>query len=180
MNVTNLLTDQQNNAALSQLAAKLGISEEQARQVVSELSPALTRGMQLNAEKEGGLGSILDALASGKHSRYLDQPETLGQPETTDDGNSILGHIFGSKDVSRNVAKHASEQTGLATSLIKKALPIVATMVMASLGKKVFGGSSAPAPQAQSGGLLTSLLDSDRDGSVIDDVLGMAFKMAFR
>lgn len=180
MNITDLLLGQENQSAISQLAQKLGVSEAEARQIVAEVTPTLSRGMQRRADDQGGFGNLLDALGSGNHSRYVEKPEILGRQETIDDGNSILGHIFGSKDVSRNVARNAEQNTGIAGSLIKKALPIVATMVMGSLGKQIFGGGS-PAPAAtQSGGLLTSLLDSDRDGSVIDDVLGMAFKMAFR
>jgi len=37
------------------------------------------------------------------------------------------------------------------------------------------GGSSSAAP-TQSGGLLSSMLDFDNDGSIIDDVAGMAMK----
>jgi hypothetical protein len=114
----------------------------------------------------------------------MENPSVLGTQENIEDGNSILGHIFGSKEVSRNVAEHASQETGVASSLIKKALPIIATMVMASLAKSFFGGTAAastePAQPQASGGILVTLLDSDRDGSIIDDVLGMAFKMAFR
>lgn len=180
MNITDLLLGKENNSTIGQLAQKLGVTEEQARAIVAEVTPALSRGMQRRAQdKNDNFGGLFDALETGNHSRYVEKPDLLGRQETIDDGNSILGHIFGSKDVSRNVAKHAEQNTGIASSLIKKALPIVATMVMGSLGKSIFGGNSQPSAQ-QGGGLLTSLLDSDRDGSMIDDVLGMAFKMAFR
>ena len=180
LNITDLLLGQENQGAISQLAQKLGVSEAEARQIVAEVTPSLSRGMQRRAEDQGGFGSLIDALGSGNHTRYVERPETLTRPETIEDGNSILGHIFGSKEVSRSVARNAEQNTGIASSLIKKALPIVAAMVMGSLGKQVFGGGSSAPAATQSGGLLTSLLDSDRDGSVIDDVLGMAFKMAFR
>ena len=180
MNITDLLLGQENTSAIGQLAQKLGVSEEQARAIVAEVTPSMSRGMQRRSqEKNDNFGGLFDALNTDNHSRYIEEPDLLGRQETVDDGNSILGHIFGSKDVSRNVAKQAEQNTGIAGTLIKKALPIVATMVMGSLGKQIFGGNSQPSAQ-QGGGLLTSLLDSDRDGSVIDDVLGMAFKMAFR
>lgn len=181
MNITDLLLGKENQDAVSQLAQKLGVSEAQARQIIAEVTPSLSRGMQRRADDQGGFGGLMDALGSGNHSRYVEKPDLLTRQETVEDGNSILGHIFGSKDVSRNVARNAEQNTGIAGTLIKQALPVIATMVMGTLGKQIFGGSSAPAPAAsQGGGLLTSLLDSDRDGSVIDDVLGMAFKMAFR
>lgn len=182
MNVTDLLTGSDNAQAIAQIARQFGISKEQARTAIGSLAPTVTRGLQHKTE-EIGVGDIMDALGKGNHGRYLDEPAKLEEKATKKDGNAILGHIFGSKKVSRNVAKHASKKTGLGSSLMKKMLPIVASMVMASLGKKLLGGGSQSTPAsapAESGGLLTSLLDSDGDGSVIDDILGMAFKAALR
>ncbi len=179
MNVTDFLTGSENTSAIAQIAGQFDISEEQAKQAIGSLSPSVTRGLQRRAEEDIGVGDIMDALGKGDHGRYLDEPATLEEKATEKDGNAILGNIFGSKEVSRNVATHAAKETGLGSTLMKKMLPIVASMVMASLGKKLLGGgsSAAPAPApAESGGFLTSLLDSDRDGSIIDDVLGMAFK----
>ena len=179
MNISDILLGNQNSDAISEIARKFSISEEQARSAVGSLVPSVSRGLQHRTKEEIGVNDIMDALGKGKHAKYLDEPERLGRKKTTDDGNSILGHIFGNKEVSRNVAKDAASKTGLASSLMKKMLPIVASMVMASLSKKVFGGGSASSDRSQSGGLLTSLLYSDNDGSIIDDVLGMAFKAAF-
>jgi len=179
LNITDLLLGKNSTDAVGALARQFGISEAQARDAVASMAPSLSRGMQHHTKESAGLDSLINALGKGNHSRYIDDPGVLGRKETTKDGNSILGHIFGSKEVSRNVAKHASQETGLGTSLLKKMLPVVATMVMGTLGKKFLGGGAAPA-QKQSSGILGTLLDSDRDGSIIDDVLGMAFKAAFR
>jgi hypothetical protein len=46
------------------------------------------------------------------------------------DGNGILGHILGSKDVSRQVAAQASARTGIGADVLKKMLPLVATLAM--------------------------------------------------
>ncbi len=39
------------------------------------------------------------------------------------DGNNILGHILGSKDVSRAVADRASANTGIDSGMLKQMLP---------------------------------------------------------
>ncbi len=176
MNIMDMLTGDDNAAVIGQIAKQFGLPEDKAREAVGALVPSLTRGLQHRTREDIGVDDLIKALNVGEHSRYLDEPEILEKPETIDDGNSILGHIFGSKEVSRSVAKHAGQQTGLGSSLMKKMLPIVASMVMASLSKGVLGGGQAT--RESSGGLLTSLLDSDGDGSMIDDVLGMAFKAA--
>jgi hypothetical protein len=168
------------SGSVSELARQFGLTEDQARGAVASLAPSLARGMQRQTEKSSGLDSLINALGQGNHSKYIDDPGVLGRSETTKDGNSILGHIFGSKEVSRNVATHAAQETGLGSTLLKKMLPVVATMVMGSLGKKLMGGGTTAPARQQSSGILGSLLDSDKDGSIMDDVLGMAFKAAFR
>ena len=173
LNITDLLFDKSNSNAISEFADNFGVNESQAKDAISSLAKSLTHGLGANSQDVKGLDSLMDALESGKHSRYVDEPSVLSRKETTQDGNDILGHIFGNKDVSRHVAKRASKETGLGASLLKKMLPVVATMVMGSLGKKLLGGGSS---RQQSTGFLTQLFDRDKDGSMVDDVLGMAFK----
>ena len=112
-----------------------------------------------------------------------DNPASIADQALIKDGNGILGHIFGSKDVSRNVASRAAEQTGISSAILKKMLPMVATLAMGALGKKASGldmlgavlGGGSP-PQSQLSGL-SAFLDFDKDGSVADDILGIAKKL---
>ena len=175
LNISNLLLDKNNSNVITEFANNFGVNENQAEDAISTLAESLSRGLGANTQDLKGLDSLMDALERGKHSRYIDEPSVLEKEETTKDGNDILGHIFGNKDVSRNVAKRASKEIGLGASLLKKMLPVVATMVMDSLGKKLLGASK-PTSRQESTGFLSQLFDRDKDGSMIDDVLGMAFK----
>jgi hypothetical protein len=170
--ILDMLMNAAGGGAVQQIGQRFGLSEEQAGSAVSQLVPALLAGLQRNTSQEGGVEALLGALQGGKHAQYLDNPELLGQEATTQDGNSILGHIFGSKEVSRAVAGRAAEQTGVGADILKQMLPVVATMVMGGLSKQ-----NAAVPQqgqgAGGGGLLSSLLDQNRDGSIADDVVGM-------
>jgi hypothetical protein len=179
MNLLELLLDAQDSPALKQLATNFGISETDAREAVAEMTPALSRGLQHNISQQDGLESLLGALKKGNHQRYSDHPEALAEGSTTAEGNAILGHILGSKDVSRRVASHAASTTGLGAGLLKKMLPVIATMVMGSLSKQsassaLPGGVGGASQAGDVTGLLTQLLDADKDGSVMDDLLGMA------
>ncbi len=181
MNILDLLLSNENQPALEELSRNFGLNETQTRQAVEGLIPALSRGMQNNSGSEQGMDELLDALRSGKHAQYMEQPKTLSRPETIDDGNGILGHIFGNKQVSRDVAAQVSKQSGISSTILKKMLPIVASLAMGAISKKVIGGNSASqVNRASSGGLIGMLLDSDRDGSIWDDVLGMAAKGLLR
>ena len=177
MNILEAVLNAQGGAAAREAGRTLGLSQEQTGAAFGALVPALAAGLQRNASQPGGLDSLIGALASGQHSRYLDDPASLGQPASITDGNAILGHILGTKDASRAVAAHAAGQTGIDPALVKRLLPIAATMVMGAMAKKQLGGgTTAPASIGASGGgllgMLTPLLDQNRDGSIVDDVLG--------
>jgi len=180
LNITDLLFDKSNSNTITEFAKDFDVSDSQAKDAISSLAKSLSLGLGQNTQDVRGLDGLFDALKKSNHSRYLDDPSLLGRKETTQDGNDILGHIFGNKEVSRHVTKRASKTTGLSSSLLKKMLPVVATMVMASLGKKMLGGKKTASSRQESTGFLTKILDKDNDGSMIDDVLGMAFKVAFR
>ena len=174
MNITELLK-QDKFGILDQLGKQFGLDSNQVRSAIEWLTPALTRGLQRQATEASGLNDIWKALETGNHEKYVEDPKYIGLPETAAEGNSILGHIFGSKEVSRNVAQHASQETGISSSILKQMLPYVATAVMGALSKKMTPAAGATSePQTQS--MLLSWLDADKDGSVIDDMLGHAFR----
>lgn len=193
MNLLGMLLDQQGSPALQQITRTFGVSEGDARNALSALVPALARGMQNNMARQNGLQDLLGALAKGGHQRYLDQ--AMPREEVTTDGNAILGHLFGSKDISRRVASHAAAQTGLDSGLLKKMLPVIAALVMGSVSRQTGAGQGIPGlpggaaagsglpgmPGSAAGGglgdLLTRFLDADKDGSVLDDLMGMAGKL---
>src|SRR4051812_12526954 len=134
--ILDMLMNAAGGGATEQIGQKFGLSPDQTNGALAQLVPAVMAGMQRNTQQEGGMGALLGALAGGNHSQYLDNPELLGQQQTVDDGNSILGHVFGSKDVSRAVANRASAQRGIGADILKQMLPIVATMVMGGLAKQ--------------------------------------------
>lgn len=182
MNILDAIVGAQDGAAVRQLGDTFGLDQAQAASAVAALVPALAGGVQRNIQADGGLGSLIGALASGGHQRYLEDPSTLLDPTAVQDGNGILGHVLGSKDASRQVASQAAARTGLSPDLLKQMLPLVATMVMGALARQQGGAASSSMGGMLSrgagagGGLaggLGSLLDRDGDGSIGDDVAGM-------
>jgi hypothetical protein len=179
MDLLKLLLDSQNSPALKQLAANFGVSENQAKSAISGMAPAFSQGLRKNMSSPDGLEGLMNALSKGDHQRYVDHPETLATATT--DGNAILSHLFGSKDTSRAVASDVASRTGLDNGLLKKMLPAVAAMVMGAMSKQ---GNASGLTSAVSGGgdssgmlgMLSGLLDADKDGSVVDDVMKMAGK----
>lgn len=122
--------------AVQQLGRQFGLSAERTRSVLHQLVPALMAGLQHNTRQASGMDDLLGALSGGGHARYIDHPSLLKQAATADEGNAILGHIFGSKGVSRAVAQRAADETGLDASTVRQMLPLVATLVMGGLSKE--------------------------------------------
>lgn len=200
MNMMDMLNA---TGGIDAIAGQLGIPPEVARAGAGALLPAVVGGFQKQSEapggSAGGLGDLIGMLGGLGGAGLADN--VLG-PEQTDvaKGNDILGQIFGSKDVSRTVAGHAAGQTGIDPEILKKMLPILAMLVGGYLSSRaggqqqggggilgsvlgsILGGGAqtAPAPSAGGGmlGGLGDLIDLNKDGNPLDDIIGMAGKLA--
>lgn len=175
MNLMDMILGAQGGNTAQQAGAQLGLNQNQTQSAIAALLPAISSALKMNSNSPQGLGGLLQALQGGNHSQYLDDPASMARPETVQDGNAILGHLFGSKDVSRAVAGHAAEKTGLGADVLKKMLPLVASMAMGSLSKQtrqpsmqsqlaqlamgqLMGGNNASAQSSGLGSLLGGLL----------------------
>ena len=163
------------------ISRELGVDQTTARSGLSALLPAVADGMRGQAAASpqgfGGLGSILAGLGGGGLLSNVLAPE----PTNVDDGNQVLGQIFGNKDNSRAVAADAAQKSGVSPDLLKKMLPIVAMLVAGYLAKQHSSAGSAPgtAP-SQDGGILGQILGglggaggaASGSGGILGSILG--------
>lgn len=195
MQINDILSQ---TGALRSLAGELGISESQVASGAAALAPAILGGFKKQAQAMpaglDGLGGLLGQLGGGG---LLDDVLS-SQPTNVNRGNDVLGHIFGTKEVSRTVAQSAAAQSGLDPALLKKMLPMLAMLVGGYLAKQRSAGATAR-PSTGGGGLggllgsllggrrggaasaggaagLASMLDMNGDGNPLDDILRMAGK----
>lgn len=159
MDLLNLVLSATQGDAIDKLANQHQLSSDQTTAVISKLLPELTGRIENNVKQENGLDSLLSALSKGNHQEYVAQPERLTNSDTLVEGNKILGHLLGSKDTSRQVASDVETSTGVSAGIIKKLLPVVATMLMGAMSKGT-----------QSSGLLDQLGSSLSGGG--NDLLG--------
>jgi hypothetical protein len=192
MNINDIIGQM---GGIQSMARELGVSETQAKTGAEALLPAILGGFKKQAQAQPagleGLGGLLGQLGGGDLLDDVLSP----QPTNVNRGNDVLGQIFGSKDVSRTVAQNASAKSGLDPSILKKMLPILAMLVTGYMAKQsrgssaggggglggmlggILGGAqSSNAGSMAGGGGLASMLDFDRDGNPLDDILGMAGK----
>ena len=151
MNMMDMIMQAAGGQAPQQIGQQFGLNQQQSQSAISALLPAISTAMKQNTSNPQGLAGLLGALQNGSHDQYLDNPAQLNQPQATTEGNAILGHLFGSKDVSRAVAGHAAQKSGVGADVLKKMLTMVAMMAMGSLGKQTRGAGMFS--QAAGGGM---------------------------
>ncbi|MGX5802566.1 DUF937 domain-containing protein [Bradyrhizobium sp. Arg314] len=132
----DIFTQAQNGAGMQALAQQYGLSMQQTQAAVQALLPAFSQGLQRNTADPYGMGAFMTAMASGQHAKYFEDATRAFSPQGIDEGNGILGHLFGSKDLSRAVASQAAQATGLSQQVLQQMLPAMASMMMGGLFKQ--------------------------------------------
>ncbi len=186
MNLTGLLSDALGGGTVSQISEAIGADEATTSNAIQTALPMLIGGLANNASDENGAASILNALNQDHDGSALDNLGPLIANLGGGQGAGILGHILGSRQP--QVEQGISAASGLDMGKVAPLLMMLAPIVMGALGKTnqqqggldigslagLLGGTSQT---MNSGnplmGMLGGLLDRDKDGSAIDDVLGM-------
>ncbi len=169
MNLLEMIMAAQGGASAQQAGSQLGLNQSQTQSAIAALLPAISSALKKNTSSPQGFAQLLGALENGNHSQYLEQPETMGRQETIADGNAILGHLFGSKEVSRAVAGRAAEQTGIGSDVLKKMLPMVAAMAMGGMSQQ----TRQPDMKSQLAGLaMQQMLGGGQKASGLGGLLG--------
>ena len=147
MNILDVIMNAQGGNAVRQAGAQVGLGEAETATALSALVPVLAAGFQRNLESPDGLTGLLGALTGGGHQRYIDDPTALAG--ATADGNGILGHVLGGKDVSRALADRASTQTGISPEVLKQLLPIAASLMMGAFSRQQAQGGALDGRRGQ-------------------------------
>ncbi|MDH3646745.1 MAG: DUF937 domain-containing protein [Gammaproteobacteria bacterium] len=173
MDLLKMLLEGQGGGLLKQVADKCQLDESQAGSAVSALFPSLADGMKGNISKPGGLEDLLGAIQSGNHTRYVDNPAEIASPTGIDEGNSILGHILGNKDRSRQVATQAAQKTGIDVGILKSMLPMIAAAMMGGISGKAQSSGLGRQPDipGRAGGALDQITGGGGFGAILGKML---------
>lgn len=184
----DLLNSPMGKQIISGVSGSTGQSESATGNLLSMAMPVLMGAMKKNAQTPEGAAGLMSAL-SGKHNGgILDNLGGLFDGGVDDsvqqDGAGILGHLLGSNQA--NVENALSQKSGIDSGSVGQILKVAAPLLMGVLGKQtqqagvsnasginsLLGSMLGGQPQ-ENQSLISSLLDSDGDGSILDDVAGM-------
>jgi hypothetical protein len=190
--ITQMITQQVAGVAARALAPRLGVSEATAERAVLVAVPLILAALARNAARPEGAQELHEAVNKDHDGSILDNlGGYLGNPQAAN-GAGILGHVFGGQQAT--VQNNLAQATGLDPNAAGSILETVAPLVMGAVGQTQRQNDLDPgglsdlldterrqteeaAPDVM--GALNSMLDSNRDGSVTDDVgrlLGNFFK----
>ena len=136
LSLYDMMMQAQNGNAVETMARQFGLAQEQAAKAVAALMPAFSEGFKRNAANPYDMAAFMKALTSGDHAKYFEDISKAFTPQGMAEGNGILGHLFGNKDVSRAIAAQAAQMTGVGQDIYKQMLPVMASALMGGIFKQ--------------------------------------------
>lgn len=196
--ILDLLNSDLGKTIISGVAGSTGQDQGKTGGLLSMALPVLMKAMERNASTPQGAEGLMGAI-SGKHNGSI--LDNLGglfgggvDEQVTNDGDKILGHVLGNNRA--GVEKVLGQKAGMDSGAVASILKVAAPLLMGVLGKSasqnnvssagdlsgllggLLGGASQTGPVTQEQTFLEKMLDSDGDGSIIDDVAGMVLGQA--
>lgn len=175
-----------NESTIKQMAGQLGVSDTQVQSAIGMALPAILQGLQRNAADPQGAESLANALQRDHDGSVLDDLMGFLGNAQQGPGAGILRHVLG--DQRAVVQQGIGQATGINPGQIGSLLEMLAPLVMGALGKTTrqqgtgMGGlldllgqatGQMQQQQPQAFNLVNMLLDQNRDGNVVDDVVRM-------
>jgi hypothetical protein len=177
----------QTSGGIGQISESLGLDQNDVSKVMSGALPALLGGLTRNTSSVEGASGLLAALDRDHDGSILDDiTGLLVTAGTAKTGAGILGHVFG--DQQARVETALSKTTGVDAAMVGKIMAMVAPLVLGYLGRQrrqesldVAGMVSlltqerqiAEERSPQAVDMLSRLIDSDDDGTIVDDIAQM-------
>ncbi len=188
--ITQLLLDKLSGDGLSQISQQIGANEQNTSSALSMALPLLVSALAKNSSQPDGAQALHQALAKDHNGSILkDVTGYLTNPQAAN-GAGILEHVLGGQQPV--VTQALAKGTGMQSDQIAQLLQIAAPLLMGALGKKqkqskldadalsnYLGVQKKKTQQAAPDMMstLNTLLDSNGDGSALDEIIGFAGKL---
>lgn len=158
---------------LGAISAKTGIDSSSIQDIVSQVAPQLVDGAKQNFASENDSSNLIDMISNSDLDALKNNPDTID----SSDNSNMLGELFSSLDTNESdVADALSAKSGIDASSIASLLPMLAPLVMGALNKTTNLSGTDTSNTNDITSMLTNFIDQDNDGSVVDDLMGMAKK----
>jgi hypothetical protein len=188
--VTQQLMTQLSGKVATQISKKLGTDEAATTATLSAAVPLLISALANNASQPEGAQALHTALANDHDGSILNNLSGYLKDPAAANGAGILGHVLG--DQQSVVTQGLTKSTGMTSEQVGQLLQIAAPIVLGAVGKiqqqqklnpdglsQYLGAQQQQAKQSNPDlmGVVNSLLDTNNDGSALDEVIGIMGKL---
>jgi hypothetical protein len=147
-----------------EVSSSLGIEQETVMQMLPAVAPLILGGLKKQKDEQGGSDRVDHILNKYGSASVLDNLGDLFSSKAQDENpDPNLGGLLGNSG--GEAANLISKQFNLDSGTAMKLIPMLAPVILGFLTKQRDEGG-----MGSSG--ISSLLDQDGDGSVLDDVAG--------
>ncbi len=199
INLFELMRQAQGNPAEA-MARQFGLSPPQAESAIDALLPAFALAIQRQLQDPQAWPKLFQAFAAAQQQTMMEAAtQAFGGPRTP--ANDVVGMLFGSNDIARQIAAQAAAASGLSPGILQQMQTDMATTIMAGVGKSLteqgmnawanamsggganpfaaFGdmmgrmaGAGASAPKAAATPSMSDMFDPAAVGAMINQMLG--------
>lgn len=170
MDIFNMLGGM--GGAQQRVSQQLGTNPQQTASALEAAVPLLLGAMTRNAAQPGGLDALSGAL--NRHDGSALDAFQAGQMPNMQDGQKILGHVFGGQQ--QAAANAISQRSGISPQMAMQLLMMVAPLILGYLSRQRqggMGGRGGMGGQGQMGGDLGSILGGLLGGGAAGGLGGM-------
>lgn len=182
--ILDLLNTQTGEQLINKASATTSADKDKVSSVLGMALPLILGAMKKNTKEPQGAENLNKALQSDKHDgELLNNLDNKGAEDLSGEGSKILNHVLGNKQ--GGIIKTIATALNLDESAVGNILQMAAPVVMGILGKQKrkdnvgssglsdLLGSVMGANSSHDQSLIESMLDSNGDGNVMDDIGGM-------
>lgn len=180
----SMIAQQLGSGGISQIAQQLGADQQQTGSAIQAALPMIVGALANNAQQPQGAQALNQALENDHDGGILDNLGNFLGTGDTAPGAAILGHVLGARQ--QTAQQGLQKVSGLDAGQAGNLMAILAPVVMGALGKQrqqqqqngfdagaltqMLGGQQQQMQQDPMMAAATAFLDSDGDGSILDDL----------
>jgi hypothetical protein len=145
-NLYQIVQGAQGGQAITNLAQQFDLSSEEAGKAVNSLIPALSTAFLAKASQPGGYAGILAAMNDDQHKQAYAHAAGAENPVARQKGVAIVASLFGTDEITAQVAEQASRFSGVPAAKLLEILPVLASIII--------GGTAAAIQNQGVGGVI--------------------------
>ncbi|MFO8147711.1 MAG: DUF937 domain-containing protein [Bacteroidota bacterium] len=184
--ILDLLNTYKGSEFISKAMDKTGESKDTITTTLGLVLPILLGAMKKNIQDEKGARDLNSALDDPKHGEeFLEDINHKNPSALTSEGGKILQHVLGSnqENINKTLATTLGIKESSISDIIKMAAPLLMSVLASQKKEEKIETSGLDnlieSVMGSSGkfdsSLISTFLDKNKDGSVIDDINGMIF-----